>query len=131
MWPIDKRNRPTAVGNLIEVTGKFCAPWLRGEDGIHNLTHKGREESVLIESSSAPRVSDDSHHPFVPPAYQPPADVHRRGALQHPVQVRHWNLDDEICLDPVAGKLAVQPEALRLVLEKRVFRRASEAALLP
>jgi len=131
LWPIEKRNRPTAVGILIEVTGKFCSPWLRSEGGMHKLIHKGREDSVLVEASSAPRVSGDAQHPFVPPAYQPPADVHRRGALQHPVQVRTWNLDEGICLDPVVGKIPVEPGSLRLILEKRLFRRAGEAALAP
>lgn len=131
LWPIEKPNRPEALGCLIEISGKFCAPWLRAEGGMHKLWRKGREESVLIEVSSAARLSGDSQHPFVPPAYQPPADVHRRGALQHPVQVRSWNLDEGICLDPVAGKLPIQPDFLGLVLQKRLFQRACEGALLP
>ncbi|MBX3167313.1 MAG: AAA family ATPase [Candidatus Eremiobacteraeota bacterium] len=123
--------RHKALGYLLEVSGKFCAPWLRGEGGLQKLQHKGREDSVLVEVSSDPRVSGDNHNPYVPPAYQPPPDVHRKGTLQHPIQVRNWNLDEGFCHDPVGGRLYLHPEILDKLLEKRLLRRAAEAALLP
>lgn len=123
--------RHKALGYLLEVTGKFCAPWLRGEGGLHKLQHKEREDSVLVEVSSQPRLSGDNNNPYVPPAYQPPLEVHRKGTLQHPVQVRNWNLDEGVCQDPLGGRLYLHPEILDKLLEKRLLRRAAEAALLP
>ena len=123
--------RHKALGYLLEVSGKFCAPWLRGEGGLQKLQHKGREDSVLVEVSSDPRLSGDGNNPYVPPAYQPPAEVHRKGTLQHPVNVRSWNLDEGVCHDPLGGKLYLHPEILDKFLEKRLLRRAAEAALLP
>ncbi|MBN9417616.1 MAG: AAA family ATPase [Candidatus Eremiobacteraeota bacterium] len=120
-----------ALGYLIEVHGKFCSPWLRGEGGLQRLLHKGREDSVLVEVSSSPRLSGDADHPYLPPAYQPPQDIHRKGSLQHPVQVRTWNLDEGVCSDPQTGRLYLHPELLDKVLEKRLLLRAAEAALLP
>lgn len=123
--------RHKALGYLMEVSGKFCSPWLRGEVGLHKVQHKGREDSVLVEVSSDPRLSGDHNNPYAPPAYQPPAEVHRKGSLQHPVQVRSWNLDDGVCHDPLAGRIYLHPEILDKLLEKRLILRAAEAALLP
>ena len=123
--------RRKALGYVLEVSGKFCFPWLRGEGGLHKLQHKARMDSVLVEVSSNSRLSGDSHNPYVPPAYQPPDELHRKGSLQHPVQVRGWDLDEGVCHDPLAGRLYVHPEILDKLLEKRLLRRAAEAALLP
>ena len=123
--------RGKALGYLLDVSGKFCAPWLQGEGGIQRVQHKGREDLVLVEVSSQSRLSGDSHNPYVPPAYQPPLEVHRKGSLQHPVQVRSWNLDEGTCSDPLAGRLYLHPQLLDKVLQKRLMRQAAEVSLLP
>ncbi|MFN8611946.1 MAG: AAA family ATPase [Vulcanimicrobiota bacterium] len=125
-----KIDRHQALGFLFDVSGKFCAPWLRGEGGLQRVTRRGREETVLVEFSSAARLSGDDNNPFAPPAYQPPLDVHRKGSLQHPVQVRHWNLDDGYCHDHILQRHSLQPERLAWLLEKRLLLRAEEACLL-
>ena len=124
-------NRQGALGFIFEISGKFCAPWLRGEGGLQRVIRRGREDTVLVEVSSAPRVSGDDKNPYIPPAYQPPQDLHRKGALTHPVTIRNWNLDDGFCHDNVLARQALQEETLTQCLEKRLLRRAAEACLLP
>ncbi|MBS2034279.1 AAA family ATPase [bacterium] len=123
--------RQTALGYLFEVSGKFCAPWLRGEGGLHKVLRRGRENTVLVEVSSAARLSGDEKNPYVPPAYQPPLEVHRKGSLQHPVSPRTWNLDEGFCQDQLLSRRPLQSDSLKLCLDKRLLRRAEEAALLP
>jgi ATP-dependent Clp protease ATP-binding subunit ClpA len=122
--------RQPALGFIFEISGKFCAPWLRGEGGLQRVIRRGREETVLIEVSSAPRCSGDEKNPFTPPAYQPPLELHRKGTLTHPVITRSWNLDDGFCQDSLLARQSLQEDTLVQCLEKRLLRRAAEACLL-
>jgi len=92
-----------ALGYLLEIQGKHCAAWIRGEQGLHCHIHRGREFRVLVEVSQHPLRSGFEDSPYAPPAYQPPVDVHRKGSLNHPVVVRRYYQDEQKIQDPLVG----------------------------
>lgn len=117
------------LGFLLEVKGRFCRPWLQGEAGLHQWTRRDHKCDLLVEISQAPLNINEETFPHGPPAYLPPAEIHRRGSIQHPVLVRSWNLEEEILVDGMVGKLSGDLSQLGTVLRKRLLHQAEKACL--
>ena len=122
-----------ALGYILEVSGKNCAPWLRSEAGLHVHLHKGREFKILLEVSQCRMHSGDADSPYVPPAYEPPLDIHRKGVIAHPVLVRQYNQDDDVVVDSMGLKVDLPADSwcdpVTTLLNRRLQQRAEEAVL--
>ena len=123
-----------SLGYLLEISGKNCLAWLSTEAGLHVHVHKGRERRVLVEVASARLHSGDPVSPFTPPAYEPPADIYRKGSIQHPVKVRTYQQDERVVQDGLGLQMALEgsagwAEVLAALLKLCLERRAEEAVL--
>lgn len=123
-----------ALGFVLEIGGKYCAPWFNSEAGWHVQRQRGRDFKVLVETSTRLFHSGDLNNLYAPPAYEPPPDLHRKGALQHPVTVRHYDHDEREVRDGVVGPQRLPGEdwvaVLGPLLEQRLRKRAEAAVLL-
>jgi ATP-dependent Clp protease ATP-binding subunit ClpA len=124
-----------AIGYVLEVSGKNCAPLLNSEAGLHVHRHKGREFKILVETSRAKIHSGDPDSPYAPPAYEPPPDIHRKGVISNPVVTRTYNQDEHLVTDSLGWRVPLDDPsggwgpALHRLLPRRLQRRAEEAVL--
>lgn len=91
-WPVDSVPRSGAVGAILEIRGPLAAPRFLAEAGMH--MHNGRK--VLVHTS-----------PLLLGDYEPPAGVHRRGAMEAPAKRRTWYLASRAVEDALLGRVAL------------------------